>query len=198
MSSEFQVVIFLGRSGSGKGTQVAFLQERYPAFERISSGSLLRARQEQDDYTGRTISAVLEKGGLIPTPVIFKLWMDKLQELKESGEAEGIIMEGSPRKYYEARLLDEALDFFGWKGNTTVFHINVSQKEAKRRLLERGRGDDTEEAIESRLGWFEEEVVPVIEFYREKGLLSEIDGEQPPRQVFADIKHVIEESGQNG
>ncbi len=161
--------------------------EQRPSWKRISSGDLLRERAEHDDYMGKGIREIIQQGELAPTPVVFKLWMDRFLALKEEENVSGIVIEGSPRKVYEARLMDEAMAFFDWKTDMRVFHIAVSSEEAKRRLLDRGRGDDTEAAIEERMAWYDEEVEPVLDFYRERGLLTEINGEQAPEEVFNDI-----------
>lgn len=95
------IVLLLGKSGSGKGTQVNLIVEKY-GLEKIGSGDLLRERKETDDFTGEKISAVMDKGGIMPTPVIFSLWMRKLEEYKKQKvNLNGIIFDGSPGKYWK-------------------------------------------------------------------------------------------------
>ena len=102
-----QVFIVLGKSGSGKGTQVEFLQKKF-GFELISSGALLRARAEENDFVGKRIDEIISNGNLAPTPIIFHLWLHRFEELREKG-VKKIIFEGSPRKLYEAMLLEAKL-----------------------------------------------------------------------------------------
>src|SRR3989338_2489783 len=183
----FKVIIVLGKSGSGKGTQAEMLAKEH-SFKIISSGSLLRARAEQNDFVGKGIAEILDRGGLIPTPIIFHLWLHELEKIREAGdEVKGIIFEGSPRKLYEAYLLDETLWFYNLEKNMRVVHLDITDEEAMKRLLARKRYDDTEAAIRERLQWYKAEVVPAVEYYREKGRLVEINGEQSVEAVHQEI-----------
>ncbi len=75
------IIILLGKSGSGKGTQAELLQKKF-SLEYIGSGDLLRTRGKRKDFTGKKLTKALIKGELAPTSVIFKLWLDKTEELK--------------------------------------------------------------------------------------------------------------------
>jgi len=183
-------------------------------FDFINSGELLRERKKIQDFTGKKISQVIDNGGLILTPVIFKLWMDIFESIKNRGEFKGIIMDGSPRKIKEAYLLEEALEWYEWNNNIKVILIDISDEEAierigKRRYCEKckeiyiydgkmetcskcgeklvKRLDDEPEGIKKRLAWFKEEVDPVIDYYKERGSLKVINGEQEIDKVFEDI-----------
>jgi len=191
--SNFTVLIVLGKSGSGKGTQVEKLAEQY-GLKIISSGSLLRARAEEKDFVGNRIAGILDKGGLIPTPIIFHLWLHELEKIREAeNEVKGFIFEGSPRKLYEAYLLDETLWFYNLEKNMRVVHLDITDEEAVKRLLARKRYDDTEAAIRERLQWYKAEVVPAIEYYREKGKLVEINGEQSIEAVHQEIMEKLKD-----
>jgi len=184
------IISFLGKSGSGKGTQVKRLNEQLQ-LEYIGSGNLLRNKKKDTDFTGKKIASVIDEGGLVPSPVIFALWMTEMEKIKNSGIAKGILIDGSPRKILEAMLLEEAIDWYGWADNFKVLYINISNHEAKARLLKRKeiehRKDDDEEGIQKRLEWFEEEVNPVIDFYKKNNRLIEINGEQSVDDVYAEI-----------
>ena len=186
LSKDFKTLVVLGKSGSGKGTQVEMLVGKYN-FRVISSGNLLRARSEQSDFVGRRIGEIINKGDLVPTPVIFHLWLHELEATREDGSARGVVFEGSPRKLYEAWMLDETLWFYGLEQNMQVLHLNISDEEAMKRLLERGRKDDQPDAIRERLRWYQEQVSPAIEHYREKGKLIEINGEQSIEDVSKEV-----------
>ena len=215
-----QIIIFLGKSGSGKGTQAKFLQKKL-GFDYIGSGDLLRARGKKKDFSGKKISSTLVKGKLIPTPVIFKLWLDKIEALKNKKKLKGFIMDGNPRKIMEAYLIDEALEFYEWDKNVKIMLIHISDREAiwrltKRRICKKckkiipfvgefrkikkcpkcnnqlvGRSDDTIKAVKNRLKWFKTEVQPVINYYRKTGRLIKINGEQSIEDVFKDILKVV-------
>jgi len=186
LSRDFKTLVVLGKSGSGKGTQVEMLARDYN-FRIISSGTLLRSRAAQRDFVGKRIGEIINKGGLVPTPVIFHLWLHELEATREDGSARGVVFEGSPRKLYEAWMLDETLWVYGLDQNMLVIHLDISDQEAMKRLLARGRKDDQPEAIQERLRWYQEQVSPAIEYYREKGKLIEINGEQPIEEVSKEV-----------
>lgn len=189
-SNEPLIVIFLGKSGSGKGTQALLLAERL-GLEYVDSGTLLRKRKLRKDFTGKKISRIIDKGGLVPTPVIFKLWLEKFEELKKKKNFKGLVSSGSPRKLLEAFLIDEVLGWYEWDKNVKVFLIDVSTKEAVTRLLKRGREDDTISGIKRRMVWFKTNVQPVINFYRKSKRLIKINGEQSVENVYKDILKVL-------
>ncbi|OHA63122.1 MAG: hypothetical protein A3E07_03170 [Candidatus Wildermuthbacteria bacterium RIFCSPHIGHO2_12_FULL_45_9] len=186
MKDNFKILVFLGKSGSGKGTQVELLAQKYN-LRIISSGNLLRERKKQDDFVGRRISEIIDKGGLVATPIIFHLWLHELERLREDENASGIIFEGSPRKLYEAYMLNETMEFYQLAGNTMALHLDISDQESLKRLLARGRNDDEEQAIRKRLGWYQKEVMPVIDFYQAEGKLIHIQGEQAIENVHKEI-----------
>ena len=210
------VVIFLGKPGSGKGTQAELLGKKL-GLDCVGSGDLLRERKEKKDFTGEKLSIVVDTGGLTPTPVIFKLWLDKFEELKAKKNLKGFVMDGSPRKILEAYLIDEALEWYEWDKNVKIMLIDISDKEVIWRLTKRRickkceeifpylgkfrdikkcpkcggelikRVDDTVSGVKNRLAWFTTDVQPVINYYRKTGRLIKINGEQSIEDVFKDI-----------
>ncbi|MBI1971326.1 MAG: nucleoside monophosphate kinase [Candidatus Wildermuthbacteria bacterium] len=179
-------IILLGKSGSGKGTQAILLKTKFH-LGHINSGALLRARARRKDFIGNGLAKIMARGALIPTPLVFHLWLHTLEQFRKQKKFHGAIFEGSPRKLYEANMLQETLEFYGWSSNIVVLYIKISDREAMKRLLNRGRHDDEGHAIKNRLVWFRKEVRPVIEFYRKKKELVEINGEQPVEKVFKEI-----------
>lgn len=213
------VIILLGKSGSGKGTQAELLKKKF-GLDYIGSGDLLRARMKDDDFTGKKVAKVMKEGGLHPTAVIFKLWLDKVEKIKDGGNFKGLIMDGNPRKILEAYLIDGALEWYEWNKNIKVFLVDISNREAIRRLTTRRickeckeilpfigeyktmkkcpkcegelvkRIDDTVSSAKNRLKWFRTDVQPVINYYRKTGRLIKINGEQSIDGVSKDIlKH---------
>src|SRR3989344_6020693 len=197
------IVLIFGKSGAGKGTQADLLTEKL-GLKYVGSGDLLRARRNKKDFTGRKITEVLKRGGLVPTPVIFQLWVDRVEEIKNKKNLKGFIIDGSPRKIFEAYLIDELLEWYEWKKNLKLILINISNKEAIWRLTERRqckkcreiipfiaefkkltkcskcggklirRPDDTVIAVKNRLKWFKTDVQPIINYYRKTGRLIKI------------------------
>jgi adenylate kinase len=214
------IVIFLGKPGSGKGTQAELLKKKL-GLDYIGSGDLLRERKKKRDFNGKKISNTINKGGIVPTPVISKLWLDKFEELKKKKNLKGFIMDGSPRKILEAHLIDEALEWYGWNKFVKVILIDISNREAIWRLTKRRqckecgqiipylgefkkikncpecggklikRPDDTTEGVKNRLAWFKTDVQPVINYYRKTGRLIKINGEQSIENVFKDVLRVL-------
>lgn len=184
------VLAMLGKSGAGKGTQVNLLKETFD-FEYIGSGELLRRKKLENDFTGRSIAKAIDNGDLVPTPVVFSLWMEKLNEIKEKALDSGILIDGSPRKILEAQLLEESIKWYGWNDNFKVILIDITDEEALKRVKERGkngnRPEDGEEGTKKRLSWFKEEVEPVISFYEKNGRLIRINGEQSVEDVYNEI-----------
>ncbi|MBU2544852.1 nucleoside monophosphate kinase [Patescibacteria group bacterium] len=213
-----KVIILLGKSGSGKGTQAELLQKKFK-LDYIGSGDLLRARTRKNDYTGKNLDKVLTGGKLAPTAVILKLWLDEVEKLKNKKNLNGFIMDGNPRKILEAYLIDDALDWYGW--DPKVILVDISDKEATWRLTKRRickkcknilpfigefrkmkkcpdcggqlmtRSDDSISSVKKRLDWFKKEVQPIINYYRKSDRLIKVNGEQSIEGVYKDIlKHV--------
>lgn len=183
---KFSVLSILGRSGAGKGTQAKLLQEK-TGFTLIRTGDLLRKRAQKNDAVGKVVKQALDHGGLIPTPVVFSLWMPLLEKIKREGKAKGIIFDGNPRKLYEARMLEEVFEMFRWKDKFRACYINVSENEAKKHMLQRTRYDDIPEGMKGRLRYFHKEVRPLLDYYRKKGVLVEVNGEQGIEAVHQEI-----------
>jgi len=210
------IIILMGKSGSGKGTQADLLMEKF-SLGYIGSGDLLRARAKEKDFTGRQVAKVLKKGGLVPTPVIFKLWLDVMEGLKNKKNLKGFVMDGNPRKLLEAYLIDELFEWYGWQNSVKAFLIDISDREAVFRLTKRRicqsckeiipfakefreikscpkckghlveRGDDTIASAKNRLAWFRKDVMPIANYYKKTGRLIKVNGAQSIEKVFKDI-----------
>lgn len=214
------VIILLGKSGCGKGTQAKLLTQKF-GLEYIGSGDMLRARGKKDDFTGKKITQIMLTGGLHPTAVIFKLWLDRAEELKQKKDLKGFVMDGNPRKILEAYLIDGALGWYEWDKNVKIVLVDISNQEAIWRLTKRRmcqdckelipfvgefrkmnqcpkcggnlvtRADDTIKSAKNRLKWFKTDVQPIINYYKKTGRLFKVNGEQPIDDVFKDILKVI-------
>lgn len=177
-------MIFLGKSGAGKGTQAKLLQkyleEKNPETKvlYVEVGNKFRSLAEKDSHTSRLLKDLMENGQLAPEFLPIWAWGSELIE-KFSGE-ENIIFDGGARKLHEAQMLDDALSFY--KMPIHVVLIDVSDEWATGRLLERGRSDDEKDDIKTRLAWFETDVMPVIDYFqndtKNKCVFHKINGEQ--------------------
>lgn len=190
---QLQTIIFIGRSGAGKGMQSGILQQflgedspETPIFY-IETGSHFREHIKKDDYTWDMARKVNDMGGRQPDFLAVWVWSNLFIERMQGGEH--IIFDGTPRSLSEAKMLDTALTFYERRNPTVVF-LNVSQEWAEYRLRGRGRADDLNpDVVARRLAWFEQDVAPAIEYYRTTPgyTFLEINGEQTPEAVYQDI-----------
>lgn len=187
-----QTFIFIGRSGCGKGTQARllseYLEKQNPAHKTlyISSGAELREFIKGETLTQRLAKDIYDKGGLQPEFLIVNLWSGAL--VKGYTGTENIIMDGMPRKYHEAGVLDSIFDYYKIP-RPLVIHLEITNEESTKRLLARKRFDDIAEEIANRLSWYDTDVVPTIEYYRKNKnyRLVDINGERPIEEIHKDI-----------
>lgn len=149
-SKKLKVIILLGPAGSGKGTQAKLLVKKF-GLEYFGSGDALRKRQKLGDFTAKKLIKVMGRGALVPSFVISKLWIDRLEKFKQKAtcppkpsasgagrrEFKGFVIDGSPRKIIEAKFFDEALDWYEWRKYARVISVNISRRESINRLTKR-------------------------------------------------------------
>ena len=193
--AEPMAFIFIGRSGCGKGTQVELFKKNIEEKTdvqtiHVETGSLLRGFVKTPSYTGQKTKEIIETGSLMPESIVIGLWIDHL--IKNFTGKENLIFDGVPRKIQEAILLDGTLKFYGIK-NYKVIYIDVSREWAIKRLLARSRKDDTEEGINKRMNWFENDVIPCIDFFKndKECEVFSINGEQTVEEVHTEIMKKI-------
>jgi len=182
-------LIFFGRSGSGKGTQAELLDKHLGNTLHVSTGDLMRDLAKHDTDAGVKLKGVLDKGGLPFDQMATTLWMHEISyKLKKD---QGLLCDGFPRRLNEAENLYDFLSWLERIDNTKALVIEISREEAMRRLLLRARYDDDKDAISKRLDWYEDRVVPAINFFKDKRLVVEINGEQTIEEVFNEILEKI-------
>ena len=193
---ESRTFIFIGASGSGKGTQVKLLQQylekndpKIPIFW-LQTGQYFRDFVKGDTYAATIARKAQEEGSRQPDFLAMWIWSDIF--VKNLKGHEHLIVDGSPRSLNEAQNLDIAMKFFGRKMPTVVY-INVHRRWSREHLLDRAkkenRLDDTAESIEKRLTWFDNDVKPAIEYYRRDRDYNfvEINGENSIEEVNREI-----------
>ena len=191
--------IFIGRSGCGKGTQIEKLAEYLTqkgvinaehTFLRIETGSRFRDFAQTDNYTAKMLKEAMDNGERLPDN--FAIWTWTASLIDDFTGAEHIFFDGCPRSLLEAQALDWVLKFYS-RDNPTVVYLEVSREESKRRLLERGRADDELADIDKRLDWFESDVLPAVEYYRNnaKYRFIEVDGEQSREKIHKDLVSML-------
>ena len=188
-------VVFYGPEGSGKGTQAKLLSEALH-LPILTSGDLVRDAAENDKgIIGEVCRQALAEGKYVADSEMFVLWKWRLKEEDAKG---GWIMDGFPRNVEQAKFLDDKIDKYGYKVEKVVY-LNLSEDESIRRLTKRARPlhpgstelHDSPERIKSRLAIYKEGEKNVIDFYRQKGVLIEINADQSIEEVHAEImRHV--------
>jgi len=193
-----QTFIFIGRYGSGKGTQAKLLIETLKKLDParksiyIETGAEFRKfTARKSNHTAEMTKKVIDAGGLMPEFMPIHLWSNLLVE-HYSGD-EHLVFDGTPRKMLEAQILDPVFSFYSMEEKPWVLFLSLSHEESSKRLVLRsvksGRADDSKEAIEKRKKAFEADVDPVIEWYRTNPNVSfmEVDGGRPIEVVHEDI-----------
>ncbi len=184
-----RTIVFLGISGSGKGTQTARLLKALPGSVNVSTGRAFRRIASHPNIVGRFIRRIVRSGGIVPYWAPAYIWLNAF--FKELEGDEPIVLDGSPRLLAEARMID---DFMGDLGRPKVvaLYLMLPEREAMQRLVKRGRAsDDRPEAIRRRFLWFRRDVPPVVAYYRRRGRLVVINGDQPVPAVWRDIRRAL-------
>lgn len=188
-------VLFFGPSGAGKGTQVQMLMDALKARENreivyIEMGALLREQVAGGGYTASLTNDVISTGGLMPGFMPIYLMTKRLVE-KFTG-VEHIIADAVVRRTSQAEAFDEAMKFYG-RDNYHVVVMELSEESTLKRLLARGRNDDTEEAIKRRLAWYQADVLPSLKVLENRGAhIHHIDGEPDVDTIHKSILAALE------
>ena len=195
-------VVLLGPPGAGKGTQAKLLQERFEACQ-VSTGDILRKAVAEQTSLGKQASEYIQRGALVPDRLMVDLVADRLK--KEDCE-KGFILDGFPRTTAQAESLDEILKKMGvtldrvlsvrvphgviverlagrraCKACGTLYHLSFDPPNNEAVCDRCGgelfqRDDDREAIITARLKVYETQTAPLVNYYRERGRLREIDG----------------------
>jgi adenylate kinase len=184
-------IVFFGPEGSGKGTQAKLLSQALN-LPILTSGDLVRDAATNDQgIIGEVCRQALEEGKYVADSEMFVLWKWRLKEEDAKG---GWIMDGFPRNVEQAKFLDEKIDKYGYKVER-VYYLNLSEEESMKRLIKRARPlhegstelHDSPERIKQRLAIYKEGEKNVLEYYRQKGVLVEINADNDIEQVHAEI-----------
>lgn len=207
-------LIILGPQGSGKGTQALFLAEHF-GVTHIEVGRMLRKMAKEDTEMGRELYEIVHiKKELVSDEIVLKAL---IEEFKKVPLERGIVLDGAPRRIEQIEEVEEAFASSGRKIDKIIFlnisddesiervskryscpkchkHFTLGENllSSEDLCLDCGssveqRKDDTEEGIKKRLSIFKEQTLPVVEYYRDKGVLAEVDGTKDKKEVFNDI-----------
>lgn len=194
MNKQLNAYIFIGRSGCGKGTQAEVLMNELKANGQlgenrlfyIETGDKFREFIKGTNYSNRLSQTVMSLGRRQPDFLAIWNWAHILIENLIGNE--WLVFDGTPRSLIEAKVLDTAFNFYGYN-QKHIFYIDVSREETKKRLLARGRADDTSADIDKRLDWFDNDVLPAVEYYEQNQeyFFHRLNGEQEVEKVSQDL-----------
>lgn len=212
-----QIVLF-GPPGAGKGTQAKFLSEEFN-IPHISTGDILRENVKKGTALGMKAKSYMDKGELVPDQLLNDLVRSRLEE---PDTKRGFLLDGYPRTIPQAKALDEILDDLNRKLTAVVnidvgtsalvkrlsgrricrqcgasYHVTFNPPKVKDicdmcagELYQ--RADDTEDAIRNRLAVYKKQTQPVLDYYKKKGVLIDIDGDREIEEVKADVIRALE------
>ncbi len=184
-------LVLLGAPGSGKGTQAARLKEHLQV-PHISTGDLLRAEVAAGSKLGLAAKEVMARGELVSDEILLGMLEDRFSRPDTKG---GFILDGYPRNLAQADALDGLLQRIGQPMDYAV-QLEVPQELLVERIAGRakaeGRADDAPDAVRKRLQVYESQTAPVVEFYRQHGQLTVVDGVGSLDEVFTRILEAID------
>ncbi|MDJ0787342.1 MAG: adenylate kinase [Myxococcota bacterium] len=168
-------LLLLGPPGAGKGTQAKILVERL-GIPQISTGDMLRAAVSAGTPVGVEAKSYMDAGKLVPDEVVIGVAEERL---RQDDAGSGFILDGFPRTVAQAEALDALLEKLSVRLECCV-SLTVDEDELVGRLLKRaeieGRSDDNEESIRTRMQEYRAKTEPLVAYYREHGVLAEVDG----------------------
>lgn len=171
-------IVIFGSQGSGKSTYAKFISEKLEV-PYLSSGEMFREIEGQNSSLGEEIRDLLKKGQLVPDELTVKLFN---QYLKKFDLSKGFVLEGFPRTLNQSNSFNLKV--------AKVFVITLPEEVAIKRLMERKRSDDTPASIRKRLDLFRKQTLPVLNFFKKKGVeVHEIDNSPS----IEEVKKVIDD-----
>ena len=177
-------LLLVGPPGAGKGTQAERLTVAI-GIPHISTGDMLRDHVTRGTELGAEAKRTMDTGALVPDAVVVAMVAERL---KEADAACGYLLDGFPRNDAQADALDEAV---GSDAVETVLYLDVPEDELVSRLMGRGRSDDTEESIRTRLEVYRGDTEPLIDRYEDAGLLAKVDGTGDVEAISARIFEIL-------
>ncbi|HVI58140.1 MAG TPA: adenylate kinase [Luteimonas sp.] len=183
-------LVLLGAPGSGKGTQAARLKDHLQV-PHISTGDLLRAEVAAGSPLGRQAREVMARGELVSDAILLGMLEDRFSRDDTRG---GFILDGYPRNLAQADALDALLGRIRQPMDYAVqleVPVDLLVERIAGRAKAEGRADDSPESVRTRLRVYDEQTAPVIEFYRQHGQLTVVDGVGSLDEVFTRIVEAI-------
>ena len=174
-------LLFLGPPGAGKGTQAAFLSE-INSYLHLSTGELLRKEIEMNTEWGKQVKGIMNNGELVSDQLVLEIVQNNLEK-----DNKGWILDGFPRNISQADSLNDVLIKIN-QPLEIVFYLDIPEEVLIKRLLNRGRKDDNEDTIKTRLKIYKKTTEPLIEYYKNLSLLKYINADGDLKTISADIR----------
>jgi adenylate kinase len=185
-------MLLIAPPGAGKGTQADRISSHF-GIAHISTGDLFRQHIAEGTPIGQSVKEYLDRGDLVPDDIVITM-VRKAMEEAMSGTG-GYLLDGFPRNLAQARLGYHLASELGATVHA-VLHLDVSEEELLRRLLDRGarggRSDDNEATIRHRLEVYNTQTLPLLDYYKGRGVLVAVNGEQPVDDVTAEAIVALE------
>ena len=187
-------IILLGPPGAGKGTPAKILQKAYGIIQ-LSTGDMLRSSVASGSKLGQQAKAVMDSGNLMPDDIMTQIIS---QRIEQTDCINGFILDGFPRPTEQALALEDMLESSD-KVLDFVIEIVVDDEILVDRIKSRveemsqedRRSDDNVETLRKRLGIYHEQTAPIMPFYRERGMLNQVDGMMSITEVSNKIKQIV-------
>ena len=184
-------IVIFGPPGAGKGTQSSFIVENFN-LHQLSTGELLRKEIKNETKLGKEISSIINEGNLVSDEIVGNL-IEKY--ISDKSYKNKLIFDGYPRNLSQARNLDYLLKKYDQKINVAL-KLSVSLETIKKRISERKnlekRTDDNEKIAIKRYETYENNIKPVIDFYKKSNLLKVVNGEGSISEINSEISGLIE------
>ena len=174
-------LLFLGAPGAGKGTQAELLSHTN-SYLHLSTGELLRKEIEMNTALGIQVKDIMNRGELVSDELVLKIVRQNLVK-----DNKGWILDGYPRNLSQANSLNEVLNEIN-QPLELVFYLDIPEEVLIKRLLLRGRKDDTEETIKTRVDIYKKTTEPLIRYFEDLSLLEYIDADRDLKTISSDIK----------
>ena len=174
-------LLFLGPPGAGKGTQASLISESNN-YLHLSTGELLRNEVDNNTTLGIQVKEIMNSGKLVDDELVLEIVKQNLVLCKQ-----GWILDGYPRNISQADSLTKVLDELN-QSLEKVFYLNLDEEILVKRLINRGRADDNEKIIRTRLDIYKETTQPLIAYYKKLNVLENIDGDRDLQTISDDIK----------
>ncbi|MCU1594023.1 MAG: adenylate kinase [Frankiales bacterium] len=184
-------LLLIGAPGAGKGTQAERIAQRF-GLVHISSGDLLREHVARGTELGQTASEYMNKGDLVPDELVLTMLREPVIAAAEAG---GYVLDGFPRNVGQAMEAYDIAKPLGVAVQVAVY-LEVARESLIDRIVERGktsgRADDTREVVEHRIAVYEESTWPLLDYYREREQLLQVDGDLPVDEVTDSVLAQLE------